>query len=576
MITSLVAGRQPRKRGNVLIMAICICVFVFFLAVALTAENRQLVIFTLGEENRLRANNAVNSALDVALHQMRTNAAWENGAWAQSGVLPSGGEWKILSLSRLKAQPQLIFVEAQGTSGMVTAKKTRIIEEIKMCNDLQTGPNYFFAKDEIGSLYALDPDFTWQQLGALPNDDTRLAANAGPLFATGLQQANPLPTIDDAGKPASLKVVPASTLLTLVCTDSSLEWKNIPASNSERYSSLSAKNPTIIENKLFRQTAATTEGTVYRGGCVEWYNQTGQALYAQNDTVYTHAFHYYYKGCVGVINAKGLTITEPATLYQARAVLAYNLDTSLWTTVIDQMTVSSLGSTPSLPTSSDAVSPNCDTLAVVNGACYAFQQGKNELILKGSKGGWTPVEHTTSGSLNLAEWDKRLVFLTQGKSSSSGGSSGYYNDLNIGTSLVNDLRITRPKVSLFGKDALEDSVSEMDTLEAVDQVPSISVRADGGTTVCTSGEDLYAVVNIGTRQALAHWNGSVWQLWPNGFHDLVTQTAEPTETSKVLQVSPAVSICPYGFAAAHYDEQTTIGTVATPRLSRYSVLVDTI
>lgn len=63
-----------RARGNILVMALFVSVFLYFLSVALVAQNRQDVLLSVTREHRARADAAARAGLELALHVMRTDA----------------------------------------------------------------------------------------------------------------------------------------------------------------------------------------------------------------------------------------------------------------------------------------------------------------------------------------------------------------------------------------------------------------------------------------------------------------------------------------------------------------------
>ncbi len=78
------------QRGNVLITALFMAIFLFFLSVALISQNRMDISLGLSADHRLKADAAAKAGLDWGLRTMRTDPHWAKTLQGDSPELESG------------------------------------------------------------------------------------------------------------------------------------------------------------------------------------------------------------------------------------------------------------------------------------------------------------------------------------------------------------------------------------------------------------------------------------------------------------------------------------------------------
>ena len=112
-----------RSRGNIILTALFISIFLFFLSVALIWTNRQDISLSLSMEHKLKAQSAAKSAAYEAFYRLRRNGDL-NGF--QQGTLSSGAEYDIqlVALEPLAKRGNVLLIRARGKSGPVTSYLT--------------------------------------------------------------------------------------------------------------------------------------------------------------------------------------------------------------------------------------------------------------------------------------------------------------------------------------------------------------------------------------------------------------------------------------------------------------------
>ena len=112
-----------RSRGNIILTALFIAIFLFFLSVALIWTNRQDIALSLSMEHKLKAQSAARTAAYEAFYRLRRHSDLEG---FQQGTLPSGAEYDI-QLVRLEPygkRAEVLLLQARGKSGPVTSYLT--------------------------------------------------------------------------------------------------------------------------------------------------------------------------------------------------------------------------------------------------------------------------------------------------------------------------------------------------------------------------------------------------------------------------------------------------------------------
>ncbi len=563
-----------RSRGNVLIMAVFISAFIFLLAAALTAQNRQNILLSLGEEHRTRASNGALAAMDFALHVMRTNPEWESLLPGRKGELENGGSWTINSITRQDSDPHIIRINVSGQSGFVSVERTRIAEEIKLSSSDNT---VLFAIDKEGNLACLDQSFKWRVLGELPAKPFFMAANNGPLFGIAgaeypysprilgnlegrAQYGDFQPTISEM----------APYLLRLDIDDKTMAWKKL----EPVYQIPETGTPTGNLINTVKAKIEVSAMSKYTGPSAEWYTLAGNSVAADGESLYAHALHHFYKGAEGIIDSSGYyTKTKSASHSYSHAILKY--ENGSWQKFIDP---------PSPKTLSEQNTPSLDSIALAQGNIYSVAEDGAQ-VLKASDSGWQ--FYASCNAPALCSYNGSPCFMLQVENEDGQENLNYSGSLN----LWEGLRANIEKISLTGEQKKAIIGISSDTSEAdkeyviqpemkVRSVPYLSAGdeslpfpSETFNSTASCGTDFYCFASIirtsgngaesssATYKVLAHYDGISWQLWPNGMTNFIKSPQNGLKTS-------SCTLLPCALACARYE------AFKQPALNRYAIIMD--
>lgn len=244
--------KARRRRGNVLITALFMAIFLFFLSVALISQNRMDISLGLSVDHRLKADSAARAGMSWALQTMRTRADWAATLQGPKPVLESGATFQVEVRTRSddSGDPNLLLLTCTGTSGLISTHHWAVVEEVDKTPKGQKGTAQLFTRcfneDDPplpNNLAMLGSDFQWYDLGPLPAAETTLEAGGGPLFLFGPEgSAQEPPSVVDflplflpetgeqtQGPMTRLELVPPGRhLLTLTIKDGAGEWMDVP------------------------------------------------------------------------------------------------------------------------------------------------------------------------------------------------------------------------------------------------------------------------------------------------------------------------------------------------------------
>ena len=125
---------MSKQRGNILITALFMAIFLFFLCVALVSQNRMNISLGLSVDHRLKAESAARSGLTSALETMRNNPDWEVYLKGRKTDLDSGASFEVTVEPHPSpdGSPYLLKVNSTGVSGIVRAEHWAILEEVNL------------------------------------------------------------------------------------------------------------------------------------------------------------------------------------------------------------------------------------------------------------------------------------------------------------------------------------------------------------------------------------------------------------------------------------------------------------
>ncbi|MBX3167783.1 MAG: hypothetical protein KF760_10245 [Candidatus Eremiobacteraeota bacterium] len=543
-----------KTSGNLLLSALFIAAFLFFLSVALVVTNREDIRYTLLVDHKLRSSLAAEGMADYSLMLMRTTSNWESrlaglrrefasGAVASAQVRPYG------SLGAL----ELI---ATGISGGVKTERHVLLEEFRLADSLlvdQRKPHLF--ADMGGNFQVLTPEMVWEPL-AKPGVlfPLSLAAGAEKLHAIQEGAGVEPPTIKDYQKVVtpdglvipgeftnSLTQIPKGHGLTvLILENNQWSWKLLPDVGEQLGK---VHNPIIQEDT--RPPAVRGDGSTltwdqltldwdviakspsdltvpyeyFNGPRVEWYAITGTSGGIGDGKYFAHGTHYYYSGfrfknteqSNGDIRSQG----KDATLFAEPCILRLDLAEGKWTSVLDYLKVDPQGLEE--PDIVPGPRPSPQAMVVTPQAeCFVLRLGD-------SQPDWYRV---APGELSLSRLPRQAQLR-------SIGTEFYYTRPEAGRQVLNSHDIGEhfparlPALNLGSQyDPKKDFLGELEPALGLGWSTSIA-------TLTGYDKELFALVTLtstlqgvnppvsSSQTGLAHFNGQHWQILPAGLAQLL-------------------------------------------------------
>ncbi|MFA7479168.1 MAG: hypothetical protein WC314_01595 [Vulcanimicrobiota bacterium] len=197
-----------RSRGNIILTALFIAIFLFFLSVALIWTNRQDIALSLSMEHKLKAQSAARSAAYEAYYRLRKQGTL---AGFSQGTLSNGVEYdvELVGKEASNQRGEVLLVRARGKSGPVTSYLTLHLLDVSIAgkeNEERTRVLFFpgaggseegaqaeqdeaAATVEGGGGSALFGDFKLAEGG--PGLISGIMANQGPAFVAEEGEVEP-------------------------------------------------------------------------------------------------------------------------------------------------------------------------------------------------------------------------------------------------------------------------------------------------------------------------------------------------------------------------------------------------
>ncbi|MBQ7568060.1 hypothetical protein IJT17_04570 [bacterium] len=537
-------------------MAIFVAAFLFFLSVAIIAQNRQNILLVLTEDYRIRAANSANAALDLALHVMRHNPQWPSLLPGHSGELESGGSWRISSVSYIANRPHIIKIESRGSCGLFASGRTRYVEELAFGSASagsaggKNQPTHLFAyvkQNDADKLAVLTPDMRWQILGAVPmgtvspRDEKQipwLAAQGGPLFsrAPSFELSFELQDVGIANGQGVLKTINlpqnkdeqekniTQPIVYLKANAGVLSWSDAKfpchfgaggqniGSNPSGETAASGSG----REQLTKYLDAEVHNLVYKGPTLEWYTTVGQGLAVNGSTVYCHGWHHYYQGTQATISGKGYLIQRNAKTYCAPALLCYSAEQDAWSVVMDMMTVTGRDTPPEIVPLSAGNTPCTNSLAYANGSLYCLAQSNRERILRASPTSWSGCASSAGKSLGLFGYKGQLLYHTAG----TAGDMSNLTGLNAADPLK-DLYLECAAVSLAGEAGnavVSPNFKLYPSLHTGKSSSAGAAVSGGGNSVAVCGDNIYTFATF--RPYCEEPSGGLNSLYPDLYESI--------------------------------------------------------
>lgn len=567
--------RRGRRSGNLLLSALFMAAFLFFLSVALVLTNREDIHYTLFTDHKMRCNLAADGMLDYALQTMRTNSNWEEKFKTWRLPFRSGAEGSVLY--RTWSDPQVlpgatrysppetpspsagIEIVATGRSGLFASERHMLLEEFRLADSLLQGDSkpHLFNINEAGAVTVLTPSFTWETPPATIARPIvgSLSAAGGPLLHLSEGQGTKPPEIKDfaltqvggvpvpiAGLPLSPKQIPIGHGgFKLELKANNWGWVVLPdpgdqlgtviqpsITPDDGGSSASGWDKLTLNWDTLAKTPdqMTVDYSYFNGPKINWYSLVGTRAEVQGDEYFCHGMHYYYSGfrfknsqaAGGMTHSQG----KDPSLYEEPCILKFNLKTRQWSVVLDYLQVNS---DPLVePTILTGLRPDMNSLFVRPGPLLHTH------VLGQTDNAWYTVGKE---QLTLASLPKRAKLFAL-------GPEVLYCEARPDTDITPPLQaLNQHDIAPFFPKFLpilnEGGVYDAKQTLVGEVEPKLNLRwsiAEESLTGCE--KDLYGVVRLavtftppGQREvtvqasSLAHFDGKRWQIVPAGLSRLL-------------------------------------------------------
>lgn len=423
--------KMHRTRGNLLLSALFMAAFLFFLSVALVVTNREDIRYTLFVDHKMRSSLAADGALDAALQVMRSQPDWESqisnlpiqfasGAasrvvWRPWTAPPAGGDARY-QVPRMTTRLPAVEVVASGISGAFRSDRHLLLEEFRIADSvLSEGrkPHLFAVIDD--KLEVLTPSFTWEGVGELDAEYliNTLSAGGDALHYLARERGATPPelmdfplTVTPEGvripgefSAAPIQIPKGHGGLGLVLKEAQWDWETLPDPGEQLGTRVDSNvkpdpsgkaeasaggkgwdNMTLSWDTIaLSPSDLTVDYSFFNGPRLEWYNLAGTVAAFHQGKYYCHGKHYFYSGFRyknsespgGMVRSQG---KEPS-LFEEPCILEYNAESKKWRPILDYLKVTD----PELePTIVDGVRPDIHALMVdEDGKVYTREAGSS-------------------------------------------------------------------------------------------------------------------------------------------------------------------------------------------------------
>lgn len=566
------------RRGNLLLSALFMSAFLFFLSVAIVVTNREDIRSTLLADHKMRAEFAADGILDRNIQIMRSNPEWEGAL--NSGVSFSSGATVHSSFRRLSST--MLALDVEASSNLVRADRHWILEEFRLADSLATGslkPHLFALKGTTWEV--LGPNFKWQSLGAISTEvlPHTFSANGASVFyqvkdeitLPAIQDFQPIQNADGSVSNQGFAQVQEQlkgngpyvvelkddkftpTKVTGPDDPTMLGRIKQPKINGKEDGTPTFTTITVNGN------TKTIDTSLYEGPIVDAYLLTGTVGGTSANTYYAHATHIYYRGFTFQNDAEGKgTIKQSVGPLKEPAILKYDAAGKSWSKVVDLLKVTDDTSEPEII---GGPRPDPNYLWVTqSGKVYSRESGSvNLLNVSGQQfAQGSPIQG------DLFAYQDQLISVTKNATTGNGQLSQYDPSITLPKGVPGRNLGAQP----FRTNALTITLQEEKALDLRYSTRAIPVAA--------AYKDLFAIVTcqafLSDQQSqtpqsavslLAHFNGEAWQFLPNGMADALPTSSYFLESQrdyggKTVDMSTTVALALAGYASTQ------------PLLRRYS------
>ncbi len=564
------------RRGNLLLSALFMSAFLFFLSVAIVVTNREDIRSTLLADHKMRAEFAADGTLDRDIQLMRSNPEWESAL--NNGVSFSSGAVVQSSIKRIS--PTILELDVQATSNLVRADRHWFLEEFRLADSLAAGSSkpHLFAM--IGTSWqVLGPNFKWQALGGLASAvlPHTFSANGASVFyqvkdevtLPPIQDFQPLMMADGSVSnqgfgPISNEQLKGNGPYVVELKDDKFAGIRVTAPDDPSMLGR-IKQPTIngqengtptFVNVTINGVPKTIDTSLYKGPIVDAYLLIGTVAGTADNTYYAHATHIYYRGFTFQNDSQGKgTLTPPTGPLKQPALLKYDGNAKTWAKVVDLLKVTDDTSEPEVI---GGPRPDPNYLWVTGGGTvYGRELGGTNLIT--ANGQQFALGSAIQG--DLFTYQEQLVSVTKDATTGLNVLSQY------------DPAATLPK-SMPGRNLGAQPFKSGSLLITLKEEKPLDLRySTKASPVASAKKDLYAMVTCqalvngqqtpqSSVQLLAHFDGTSWQFLPCGMASALQNSSYFLESQRDYggkhDIGDPVSLALAGYASSQ------------PLLRRYS------
>ncbi|MFN8607034.1 MAG: hypothetical protein U0931_05860 [Vulcanimicrobiota bacterium] len=523
---------KRKRRGNLLLSALFMSAFLFFLSVAIVVTNREDIRSTLLADHKMRAEFAADGTLDRDIQLMRNTSDWES---VLNSVPPFASGASVQStFKRLSAT--IVELDVAASSNLVRADRHWVMEEFRLADSVAVGavkPHLFALRGSNWSV--LGPNFKWQGLGTLDSSllPKTFAANGGPVFYQlkdeitvppisdfqPIQNANGTVTNQGFGAIASTLPKGNGPYVVLLQNDKFTPNKIVAPDDPTMLGRI--KQPTINGQVNGTPTYTTVsingvptnvDTSVYQGPIVEAYLLTGTMAGASTTGYYAHAWHVYYRGFKFQNDASGKgQITMPVGPLKEPAILKTDNAGKSWSKVVDLLKVPDDLTQPEIV---GGPRPDQNYLWVTSGEKIYSKEAGGVNLLSVAGGQFSPGSPIQG---ELLTYQDQLISVTK--------------NLTTGINVLsqNDPSLTLPKQVPGRNLGAQPFVANGVTITLKEEKPLDLRYSTAPWPVATSHKDLFLLVTCqallqdppnqppqSSVVSLAHWDGTQWQFLPNG------------------------------------------------------------
>lgn len=150
-------SKMRRPRGNIIMTALFVAVFLFFLSVALVWTNRQDIALSLSMEHKMKAEAAARSGANYVYGALRATGL---PPAAMEKTLASGAEWKvqIIRLQPERRRGRVLLLRSRGRSGPINSYVTFHLLESQLSSETAEAKDRLLVFHKIGTSPGTETD----------------------------------------------------------------------------------------------------------------------------------------------------------------------------------------------------------------------------------------------------------------------------------------------------------------------------------------------------------------------------------------------------------------------------------